>query len=517
MIQDKPLDIGHRRELFIDSFLVDRMEGTARRFHKPQVREKALVLDMPWEGGRCGYGSVCTVNGIHYMYYRGSGYVNPRDRRDNTAGPEVTCVALSADGINWKRPELLYHQEHYPGTNNIVLDDIYYSHNFSAFVDTAPGVPDSERFKALAGSHISMLPERYPGHEMGVSAFVSADGLLWKRKGYSPIMDGAEWPEESDKSSIPAFWSEPEGCYVAYFRVRTGPSHLRTAKRLRWIARTTSPDFVHWSKVELVDYDMHYTDAQILANDDRTLRITNEELYTSQVRPYCRAPDIYLSFPNRIVSGRRILSQEELEKLDIADLYDRPEVDTSIHDSILMISRDGKRFEIPTKDAFLRPGYDRKNWDNRNQYLHTGMIQTSENELSMYFNRHGFNRSSPSTTHFMRCTVRVDGFASINAPYEGGELVTKPLRFDGTGLEVNYGTSAAGSIAVELQDTSGQVLPGFQAENCNLLIGDEISRTVTWRGGADVASLIGKPIRLRFFMKDSDLYSLRFISEQEAI
>ena len=40
-------------------------------------------------------------------------------------------------------------------------------------------------------------------------------------------------------------------------------------------------------------------------------------------------------------------------------------------------------------------------------------------------------------------------------------------------------------------------------------IGD-IARLVTWKSGSSVAVLAGKPVRLRFVMKDADLYSPRF-------
>ena len=53
-------------------------------------------------------------------------------------------------------------------------------------------------------------------------------------------------------------------------------------------------------------------------------------------------------------------------------------------------------------------------------------------------------------------------------------------------------------------------MPGFSLEECPEIIGDEISRIVSWKGGDDVGSLAGKPVRLRFVMKDADLYSLRF-------
>ena len=61
-------------------------------------------------------------------------------------------------------------------------------------------------------------------------------------------------------------------------------------------------------------------------------------------------------------------------------------------------------------------------------------------------------------------TLRTDGFVSVHADYEGGELLTRLLTFEGSNLVLNFATSAAGSIRLELQDAHGQPLPGFAME-----------------------------------------------------
>ena len=43
-----------------------------------------------------------------------------------------------------------------------------------------------------------------------------------------------------------------------------------------------------------------------------------------------------------------------------------------------------------------------------------------------------------------------------------------------------------------------------------LTFGDTVDRTVTWKQGADVSSLAGKPVRLRFVLQDADLYAYQF-------
>ena len=114
------------------------------------------------------------------------------------------------------------------------------------------------------------------------------------------------------------------------------------------------------------------------------------------------------------------------------------------------------------------------------------------------------------TSHLERMTLRLDGFTSLNASYEGGDMTTKPFTFEGAELEINHSTSAAGSIKVEVQDADGSSLPGYGQDDCRELIGDEIERVVAWEGGSAVAGLAGKPVRLRFVMKDADVYSIRF-------
>src|SRR5262249_45483304 len=112
--------------------------------------------------------------------------------------------------------------------------------------------------------------------------------------------------------------------------------------------------------------------------------------------------------------------------------------------------------------------------------------------------------------HVNRYALRLDGFSSVHARYTPGEMLTRTLIFTGKELEINYSTSAAGSIRVQLQDAGGRALPGFSLAESQEIVGGHIARVVTWKSGASVAALAGKPVRLRSVMKDADLYSIRF-------
>ncbi|MAT77954.1 hypothetical protein CMK14_22805 [Candidatus Poribacteria bacterium] len=77
--------------------------------------------------------------------------------------------------------------------------------------------------------------------------------------------------------------------------------------------------------------------------------------------------------------------------------------------------------------------------------------------------------------------------------------MTKPLTFEGPKLSINYTTSAAGGIRVEIQT------------DCPEIIGDRLGHIVSWASGTEISKLSDQPIRLKFQLKDADLFSLRFI------
>jgi hypothetical protein len=108
-----------------------------------------------------------------------------------------------------------------------------------------------------------------------------------------------------------------------------------------------------------------------------------------------------------------------------------------------------------------------------------------------------------------RHTIRIDGFVSVQAPLSGGQFVTKPIVFAGKQLLLNFSTSAAGSLRIQIQDDNGKAVPGFTLADSEEIFGDDVERVVSWNGRSDVGHLAGKPVRLRFVLKDADLYSIR--------
>ena len=98
------------------------------------------------------------------------------------------------------------------------------------------------------------------------------------------------------------------------------------------------------------------------------------------------------------------------------------------------------------------------------------------------------------TARIRRGVLRTDGFVSVHAGYQGGKFVTRPLVFQGNHLVINYATSAAGSIRVEIQGASGNPIPNFRLQDSAEIFGDTIEHTVAWKDGSAVGALAGQPI-----------------------
>ena len=178
---DAPLDIGSRRELFVDGFLVDRLAGKASlRLHHPVPQKIAIVHDAPWEGSGCVYHSIFKDGGLYRMYYAaGQLTVTPNGVAASTHGL-FCCYAESDDGLHWRKPELGLHEFKGSKANNIVMVKQKIGTTISepgepaVFKDENPAAPLDARYKALLPA--SRLR---PDQRRGLLAFKSPDGLHW--------------------------------------------------------------------------------------------------------------------------------------------------------------------------------------------------------------------------------------------------------------------------------------------------------------------------------------------------
>lgn len=486
-----PTDIGNRRELLVDDFLIESMsDGAALKLHKPVAKEIVFKHDVPWEGSGCGYHSIFKDGDKYRMYYK-AWQLSVTKGKLAPADANFTCYAESEDGILWTRPKLglvEYPKGSGNKDNNIVIglfrepwmgkaspDPVHPA----VFKDANPDCPPDARYKAV-------LRSRGKG-EKGLLILKSPDGFNWSMLSEKPVITAGAF----DSQNL-AFWDPVRKEYRAYWRI--------FSNKIRDIRTATSKDMITWGN----QVDLKFPGS------------SPEHLYTNQIQSYYRAPHIFVGFPSRYIDRGWSKSMEALPELEHRKLRSSitERYGTAITEVLFMSSRDATTFKR-WPEAFIRPGIERHNqWKYGDNYVAWQLVETASsmkgapNELSLYSTEGYWTEKNDQ---LRRYTMRLDGFVSASAPMSGGSLTTRPLVFDGKELALNFSSSAAGGIKVEIRDESGKAIPGFSAADCEDVFGDAIDRPVYWKDkGSDVSSLKGKTVRLHITLKDADLFAFQF-------
>jgi len=530
----QPIDIGSRLELFVDDYLIDSMSGAVQlQLHRPTRREIVFETDAPWEGNASVFNSVFQDGDLYRMYYRGWHITSLEEY--NRLGKKYRigglCYAESDDGIHWRRPELNIHPWKSKPSNLLVRSG---GHD-AVFMDTNPDCPPHQKYKIVE-------MRGYPDNEDRPALFWmgSADGIHFSRISNKPFI----WRGYLDSQNI-AFWDPAAGLYREYHRDGmkvTADSHwveiMKGEKGAPWYRDkdVAGPRAVRTSTSK----DLFSFPEPAISNDPRNPHPSRpcqgeyvefpgapiDGLYMSNIQPYYRAPHILMGFPARYVNrgwsepwydlpGAGLRLARVKRCLAVYGKEERGRGGLAITDTLFMTSRNGKTFKR-WPEAFLRPGPREKgSWVYGDNYIHWGMVETKStledapNEISMYVSEDYWEGES---TSFRRLTLRLDGFVSAHASLAGGDIVTKPIRFEGGNLTLNLETSAAGGVQVEIQDVKGEPIDGYALEDCPPIYCDRIAQVVRWnKPGGDVRPLSGKPVRLRFVLKDADLYSFQFV------
>ncbi len=330
-----PLNIGNRLELFVDRYLIDRMDGTQLVLQEPKDEGIAIRFDEHWEGLFCGYATVIKDGDLYRAYYRGWPGLDAQ---------VVSCVAESNDGIRWTKPRLGLVDVNGSSENNVILSGADIA-NFSPCLDTNPACSPVERYKAVAGGT----------SKNGMNGYTSPDGIRWTKLSKPVFNDRRELiPHQAS-----AFWSDLEDQYVMYYSIYPGSK--------RYLARAVAKDFKDWSGRIDVTYS------------DTGTSTPSTQLYASQADPYFRAPHIYVSLPMRLMAGRRAISDEDEKMLDLAYFQAK-----DCSEPVLMTIRGGTVIDRTFLNALIRPGIGPRNWTSRTNFPARGVVRTGSNEMSIY-------------------------------------------------------------------------------------------------------------------------------------
>lgn len=477
------VNIGSRRELFVDDYLIDSLSGAATRHlfeMEPATTDRddvAMIWNDDWEGSWTRYSTYIDDNGRIKAWYHACHTDGNRNNR--------TCYAVSEDGQRFTKPELGLYEWKGSRANNALFDQhtfknaegrwVDQSHNFAPFLDRNPAAAPDAKYKGFGGQGEGLGPDT------GLYAFQSADGIHWKLASDSPIVSNRYRLDSKNQG----FWCAVREQYVLYFRNlrnNEGQEGIGAPGWRRDIMVSFSDDFTGWSEPRWLVY---------YRNDGRP-GMELEHLYTNEIQPYPRAPHIYLGFPARLVAGSRT-------------------------EPMFMASRDGVHFSRWMDRPVIPPTAPADRDKVRSNHVWQEMVEIpgEPDSYSMYASENlgiSGHHADGSFPRLRRFRIRKDGLVSVRAEAGRGELLTKPLTFAGNALEVNYHAELGenGFVKVEILDENGQAVPGFTAEDCDPLTGNAIDARVTWNGNSDVGSLAGRTIHLRFVLDRADLFSLKF-------
>ena len=498
------LDVGNRKQLFLDHRFIEAKSGITLRMNPPyQTGERLVTVDQPWEQGANihVYGSIQKEEGpkgtkirLWYDLYTGAGRPGQ--------GFRGLCYAESEDGIHFKKPILGHVELNGSRENNLVMPNDLSKMTVgggSVARDTNPNCPPDKRYKSW--SKLYTLPGS--SRRGGNASWYSADGFKWHLE--ETVPEGLRAADTQPSW----FWDPGIGRYRGYSR-EVHP---------RMVGYNESDDMLHWEKFQIVIRPDSRDLAPLIDFLPHRLRSkASEEAHEVKTvfgPGYTVVGPLSLDFYGTGVFRYREAQDAYFAMTPIYYHY-RPSWPVTA-DVQLSVSRDGKNFQrLGGRESFLRLGHagtfaSRWVWGlphpiRMGNEIWIYYVGTNWDHASRVDPDPGYRDSAVS-----RAILRLDGFISADAHYQGGWLTTPPIRFEGKRLELNLDTSAGGEALVELRDLKGNPIEGFSLDDSDPLSGNNVAFPVTWKGSQDVSILAGKDLKLHIKLRNSKLYAFQFV------
>lgn len=489
------VDLGTHKHLFVDDALLARRDGLTFTAHPARIEETVLPYGTGWTT------VVEDDDGLIRLYGEGK---------------EGVAVWTSKDGIHFTAPDLG------GGRGNQVAPPP--AKRGSVFID--PNAPPAERWKLFVGLH----------ERGGLFIFTSPDGWTFRRNEVTALPFWAG-------SASTVFYDDQRQVYVGHHRM----DYARTpaGRTERYFLRTEVTDIMGaWPfspvteerkaemrrVIRLGDsvLDPWWLDNGPLApggfsieypiafGPDPLIDSEATDVYNTRAIKYPWAPDTYLAFPllyfhyeDAGPRTRRVLGRPELG------------LGSGIVETQLAVSRDGHDWTRYPRPAYVPVG-DFKGFPMRRPYIAFGMIRRGAEIWQYVFTRSSYHsphtKGPPSVPGAVvqRLSQRLDGFVSIDAPYERESGFTShPLRFAGERLVVNIDAGATGYAQFGFEDEAGRPVPGFSVDDCVYVNGNHVEHEVAWLNPddtlrRDLKGLRGRTLRLVVRMRGASLYAIQF-------
>lgn len=472
------MEVGSSKQLFIDDALIEFSRNVEFTMHTPYSTGEVLVkADEAYEKGGFTYLYSSILRDpldskikLWYDYYRPNSEEDPYDHDRHVA------YAESHDGIHFTKPLIGLHKLKGSRENNVVIPGVI--GGSSVWLD--PHAPHGDRFKTQA--------KVYPSGKFYMHS--SPDGINWR------MFADIDPKGDHDTQTI-IFWDQNQNSYLFYSRHFLERDGIRERGVRRAVIDHKFSDIKNTGLVIWPDFTdkSKYSDVMESGN--------TVDYYGATVFPY---ENVYI-----------LLAQAFWHWIPETEFQGTGE--PGMRDVRLAVSRDSREFQrVGGRKAFMTPG-PLGRFDSRQIWVLPQPV-VMDDEIWLYYcgvNWDRAGRTDPlapggkKAAAISRAILRLDGFVSLDASYsEQGEIITRPMMFSGEDLEINANTGAGGSIRVEILDIHGQVIPGFTKEECGWIVGNSVRHKVNWSGSKSLASLAGQTIRLRFVMRDCELYAFQF-------
>ena len=494
---EEPLRLGSRKHLFIDDALLAD-DGGSRFVVNPPRRAERVMGDGDIDGPfRKHLTAVEGDDGLIRIY--------------NSVEDDYLAVYTSRDGVNFEHPDLGQGVVH--GRRNIVIAGNVGGLG-NPFFD--PQAPAGERWK-----YFSDYQRR------GIYLFTSADGYTWKRHPTAIL------PFRSGTQSA-TFYDDQRRRYVSYHR--SGIFHTPAGDTQRSSVVTEHRDlrvplpFTPLTQQEYRDlraeYPLReplpwYTDNGPLTPGGFGMEFPHRfdplpedpvgvDFYLTKAMKYPWAPDTYLAFPiayfhyeNDGPVTRQVLGEAARGR------------GSGPLETQLSVSRNGLDWQRHPRPAYVGIGRH-EGRDVKTAYIAHGMIRRGDEIWQYYFGEthyHSAHARDPDGRGVYRLVQRLDGFVSLDSPYDREVTVTtRPLVFEGNRLELNIDTDAVGYAQVGLLDEHGAPIEGYTVDDGIYINGDFVAAEVEWLHGGDLSALAGKPVQVVLRMRGAKLYAMQFVA-----
>lgn len=493
------LDVGTRKQLFIDERWFASRRGLTLRVNPPVKHQRGLLPEMPWEANRLGaYSTVMDDGGTCRLWYDAIGSLE----KDKPHG-RCLCYAESEDGVEWRRRNVNLFEWEGIKENNILMP------GGQGGVMKDPNGPDEHRYKALC---IIKENDVWPESEGAVTGYWDGDRFVAQMQLYlctSP--DGIRWKRIGPASD---YFHDSQNHLLYDDRLGRYAAYVRTHRRGRTVGRLEIEDPMDLPWIPLGEEAESKAARFTTAIEADEADPPDTDLYTPCVHKYPWAQDAYFSFttPYRHYPYGDT-SDTTAQGTDERGRY-RNDGPVEVQ---LAVSRDGVYFHRPDRRPYVPLGVDGE-WDGGQLYMSLGMLRRGS-EIWMYYcgTSHTHGAYEPDATDreggVGRVVQRLDGFVSADADYGGGDFTTPLITFSGAHLQFNVNCSALGQLWVELRDEKNHVIPGYSLAECIHIDRNHVAASVRWREKPDCSELIGRPVRMHVKARACKIYAFQFKDE----